>query len=352
MPIGAEWQALLDGAVSVEHPRLLAAALCAAALLVAWALARGPLLLVVPRTAPSGERAWRALLRRLRPDGAWLLSVALRGGTLALLAVALAAPVGLVPENPAGGAGVDLVIALDASGSMKALDAYLDGARVTRLELARRVVAEFARGRGGDRLGLVVFGEHAFTQCPLTVDHRLVLEAIERVEIGVAGDATAIGEAIGLGTRRLVVPGAPPDGRRILVLITDGRHNSGQLAPETAAEIAKLHGVRIHAVGIGTTGPVPFAQEGPGEPLRFERVDLDRETLRAVAEITGGGFFHAEHPEDLEHVAAAIDRLEVRPHAGEPRVRRAALAPYLLAAALACVLLEALTAHGLLRRLP
>ncbi len=342
----AEWHALLDGAVRIEQPFTFAAGAALVLLLLIGALVRGPLRIPVPDPASHGR------LRRWRFEGSWLLSVGLRAAVLALLAASLASPVGLVPENRAGGTGIDLVIALDASGSMDALDGQLAGRRVTRLELAKHVVAEFVRQREGDRIGLVAFGEHAFTQCPLTADHRMVLEALERIEVGVAGDATALGEAIGLASRRLRAPGAPRDAQRTLVLFTDGRHNSGQLGPETAAQVARLQGVRIHAVGIGSKGVVPFAQKSPGEPLRFEKVDLDKETLEKVASHTGGSFFHARRPEDLRGVTAAIDALERKPQASEPRHRRASLLPLTLFAALALLGCEALLAHGLLRRLP
>jgi len=334
------------GAFGVEAPRLLLAGLGFVALIALVAVARGPRRLRVPSAGKDAAsvRGW--------PDLAFLVSVALRTFALALLVVTAARPVGLVPENPAGGSGVDLVIALDASGSMLALDGQLDGRQVTRLELAKRVVADFVRARGGDRIGLVVFGEHAFTQCPLTVDHRLVQEALARVGAGLVGDATALGEAIGLGTRRLTIAGESDEGRRILVLVTDGRHNSGKLAPKTAAELAIRAGVRVHAVGVGTTGLVPFAQPGEGTPMRFERVDLDQETLKSVAFASGGQFFHARRPEDLGAVVAAIDRLEARPRAAETRFRQASLAPYSLALALVLLLLEAALAHGLVRRLP
>lgn len=341
-----EWEALLDGAVGIEHPLALAAGAALLLALLSRALWRGPARLRVPDSATHARRG------RPAPDLAWWLSLALRGGALALILVAFAGPVGWVAENPAGGKGIDLAIALDASGSMNALDGQLGGRRVTRLELAKRVVAEFIRQRDGDRIGLVAFGEHAFTQCPLTADHRLVLEALERIEVGLAGDATALGEAIGLATRRLHAPGSPLDAQRTLVLFTDGRHNSGQLGPETAAEIARQSGVRIHAVGIGTTGVVPFAQKSPGEPLRFEKVDLDRDTLQRVAGLTGGRFFHARRPEDLREVTEAIDALETRPRLVEPRQRRASLIPLALLAAFALLGCEAGTAHGLLRRLP
>jgi Ca-activated chloride channel family protein len=340
----ADWQLVLDGAFHLERPVLF------------WLLAGVALLLTFRgvRAGPHRVGVAAGMRRRSRrlPDLPWLLSLGVRGTALTLVGVALAGPVGLAKEAPSGGEGVDILIALDASGSMNALDAALKGRRVTRLELAKHVVADFVRSREGDRFGLVVFGEHAFTQCPLTVDRRLALETIERVRVGVAGDATALGEAIGLAVRRLQRGGASEGTRRVLLVLTDGRHNAGPLAPETAAQIASLSGIRIHTVGIGTTGSVPFARAGPGEPLRFERVDLDEETLRALARITGGRFFHARKPEDLASVAVAIDRLEVREHPAESRFRRVSLAPNALLAAVLLLLLETGTAHGLLRRLP
>jgi Ca-activated chloride channel family protein len=341
----AEWEAIAAGALALEHPLRLWLGAAGLAVLVALATLHGPLRLGVPSTGVRPRHA-------LSIDPGWIAALLLRTGAVGLLLVTLAAPVGLIRENPAGGEGIDLVIALDASGSMNALDGQLAGRRVTRLELAKAAVAEFIRGREGDRVGLVAFGQHAFTQCPLTADHRLVLEALDRIEVGVAGDQTALGEAIGLAARRLRVPGAPPDAQRTLVLFTDGRHNSGQIAPETAAQIALFEGVRIHAVGIGSTGEVPFAQNTPGAPLRFEKVDLDAKTLQAVADMTGGSFFHARKPEDLVDVTAAIDALESVPQAPEPRFRRASLAPLTLLVALGCLLGEALLSHGLLRRLP
>lgn len=341
----AEWEALRAGAVQLEDVGRIWLALGVIAVLAALALLRGPALIRVPDAGGRGER-------RLWLDGPWLLSLTLRLGALGLIGLTLARPTGLVPQNPAAGRGIDLVIALDASGSMQALDAILDGRRVTRLELAQQVVSDFIRERRGDRIGLVVFGQHAFTQCPLTVDHRLLLETLQRIEVGIAGDATALGEAIGLGVRRLRVAGGQADARRILMLLTDGRHNSGRLTPKTAAEIARLEGVRIYAVGVGTSGSVPFAQDHPGEPLRFERVDLDRETLQAVAAISRGRFFHAAHPQDLATIASTIDQLEAPPGPTPPRYRRTSLSALSLVAALLLLALDALTAQGVLRRLP
>ncbi len=343
----SELSSLEIEAFGLERPELWPLALAAVLFAAALALARGPRRLRVPS---AGDAA--ATRRFARPDLAFLLSVVSRSLEIRLIVLCVARPVGLVPENPAGGSGVDLVIALDASGSMLALDGQLEGRQVTRLELARRAVADFVRARSGDRIGLVAFGEHAFTLCPLTVDHRLVLESLARVEAGLVGDATAVGEAIGLGTQRLSIAQEAQQGQRVLVLVTDGRHNSGKLAPQTAAGLAARADVRIHSVGVGTSGLVPFAQPGSGAPMRFERVDLDRETLQSVAKTTGGHFFHARRPEDLAGVARAIDQLEARPRELEPIYRHASLAPAALALALGLLLAEAALAHGLLRRLP
>jgi len=347
----AFWSALTDASLHLQQPLWAALAAATIAALALLAILRGPQTLRVAGTQRRAGRRGRLLGVLERADVPWSLSVLLRGLAALALAAVLSGPVALLRDNPAEGDGVDLLIALDASGSMNALDAQIDGRRATRLELARHVVADFIGKRRGDRIGLVVFGEHAFTQAPLSVDHRLVLEALERVEVGLAGDATALGEAIGLATRRLV-RGGSPEAQRVVLLLTDGRHNSGQLAPETAAAVAATRDVRIHAVGIGSTGIVPFAQQREGEPLRFEKVDLDRDTLGVIAARTGGRFFHARQPDDLRAVAVAIDALESRPLDPEPRYRHASLAAPLLALALLLLLLEAATAHGLLRRLP
>jgi len=341
----AEWEVIRSGAIDAERFAWIWIALVVVGALAAAALIRGPTQIRVPDA--KVRRAGRP-----RIDLPWLLSLTLRLGALGLILLTLARPMGLLPENPAGGRGIDFVIALDTSGSMKALDAILGGQRVTRLELAKQVVSDFILQRRGDRVGLVIFGEHAFTQSPLTVDHRLVLDTLQRVEAGIAGDATALGEAIGLGVRRLRSAGGTTSTRRILMLLTDGRHNSGKLGPETAAEIARLEAVRIYAVGVGTSGSVPFAQDHPGEPLRFEEVDLDHETLQAVASISNGRFFHAARPEDLVRVAHTIDQLVAPPRPVEPRYRRTSLGALTLLATLLLLSLEALTAQAMLRRLP
>ena len=282
----------------------------------------------------------------------------LRCGALLALAALLAGPVGVHRAPPEPGLGLDLTLVLDASGSMRALDAQAGESWRTRLELAREVVARFAAQRAaeGDRVALVVFGDSAFTWCPLTSDGALLARALERVEPGMAGEATALGQALALGVKRALGAagevGAPGPGvGRVVVLLTDGRHNAGPLSVEVATQLAAASGVRVHTVGIGSAG-AEVAVEGPGGALRFERHDVDAEALEAIARATGGRFFPARRSADLDAVYREIDRLERAPRPRPPRVRRSDRPEPLLAAAAGLLLAEIALARVLRRRLP
>jgi Ca-activated chloride channel family protein len=263
--------------------------------------------------------------------------------------------------------GLDLVLALDASASMRALDVSQQGETRTRFALAAEVVARFAEERAaeGDRVALVLFGERAFTQVPLTRDGALLAAALRRVEPGIAGEATALGDALVLATRRAggrALGGAPADADapgpdpslrgvgRLVVLLTDGRSNAGEVPVDVATEVAAAAGVRVHTVGIGGTGEVPVLSGPRG--VRFERHDLDEAGLRRIAEATGGRTFLARRSSDLESVYAEIAGLEriARPAAPPPEAR--AQAAPLLALAAAGVLGELVLARVLRRRLP
>lgn len=343
----------IDG---LEHPGWLPWLLLAAAGALALAL----------RTRPPAV-AWpdAALLRAAgarRRDPVRTTALALRALALACLAVALAGPVGVHRAPPEPGSGLDLVLAVDASGSMRALDARVGGEARTRLDLAREVVARFARERAaeGDRVALVVFGDSAFTQCPLTSDGALLAAALDRIEAGIAGEATALGDALALSVKRVggrPGPGAAPaaSAGRVVVLLTDGRHNAGALSVETAGAIAAASAVRVHPVAIGSAGAPVTMAPGPGERSprpRRERHDVDDAGLRALAEATGGRFFVARHSADLAAVYAEIDELERvdRPLPG--RERRSGRPEPLLAAAGALVLAELLLARVVRRRIP
>ena len=148
------------------------------------------------------------------------------------------------------------MLCLDASGTMRALDFTINGNRVTRLDAVKKVVGEFIKKREHDRIGLVVFGTDAYTQSPLTLDKGLLLALVDKLDIGMAGDQTAVGSAIAIGGKRLKDIEAKS---KILILLTDGRNNTGNISPEQAAEAVKAFGVKIYTIGVGGKGPAPFA---------------------------------------------------------------------------------------------
>lgn len=344
------------GVDSFETPILGVVALGIAALALLGALRASPPAVAWPalgeaEVAGATRREW------IRP-----LGFVLRLGAMAALAAVLAGPVRVFRGAPEPGLGLDLVLVLDASGSMRAVDAEAGGTFRPRLELAREAVARFAerRAAAGDRVGLVVFGETAFTQCPLTSDGALVGAALGRVEAGIAGEATALGDALALAVKRVAAgtpaPGDAAPGRplagRVVVLLTDGRSNAGDVPPDVATGLARMLGVRVHAVGIGSDGPVAMAHRrgDAAGGVRFERHDLDRETLEGVARGTGGRFFHARRAADLEAVYAEIDALERVERRPPPRTRRAARPEPALAVAGGCLALELALARALRRR--
>jgi Ca-activated chloride channel family protein len=306
---------------------------------------------------PHIAEARQAGARRI--DLVWLGSVVLRAGALVALALVLAGPVGVHRAPPEPGYGLDMSLVLDVSGSMRALDARVGDEWRTRLDLAREVVARFAtrRAQEGDRVALVVFGETSMTQCPLTSDGALLAAALRRVEVGMVGEATALGDALALAVKRATgagesLPGAGgPVAGRLVVLLTDGRHNAGSFSLEAATSLAAGAGVRVHTVAIGSAGEaVPM--EGPGGDLHFERHDIDTEALAAIARATGGRFFVADRSADLEEVYREIDTLERVARRLPPRVRHVERPEPFLALAGVLLLGEITVGRVLRRRLP
>lgn len=307
----------LLGIVALEHPARGLVGLALAAAVLFLALRSRPA--AIPWPAMAEARAAGA-----RRDVTRLVSLLLRAGALAALALALAGPLG-APRAPLTEVpGLDVVLVLDASASMRALDTSRGGEARTRFALARDVVARFAERRAaeGDRVGLVVFGETAFTQTPLTRDGPLLAAALQRLEPGIAGDATALGDALALAVKR-ATRGADPDARagRLVVLLTDGRSNAGHIPVDVATSLALRAGVRVHTVGIGSAGEVPIAGPDGAHAVRFERHDPDSRTLQAIADGSGGLYFPARRPDDLAEVYAAIDSFERVPRPA-PRAAR------------------------------
>ena len=258
---------------------------------------------------PDGVRVAAAGDAAALPVAGWArfgwLPGALRMAALALAVVALARPQRRDASVSRSAEGIDIVLALDASTSMQA-----DDFAPNRFEAAKAVAAEFVRGRTSDRVGLVVFAAQAYTQAPLTLDYPFLLAMLREVQMGTIEDGTAIGTAIATGSARLRDSEAAS---KVLVLLTDGQSNRGQVDPETAAEAARALGVRIYAIGVGGDGGLGSSggAAGPfGGMLAPPPTQIDETTLRAVAETTGGRYFRATDVEALRSIYAAIGEME------------------------------------------
>lgn len=253
-------------------------------------------------------------LQRLKPSRSLILRrlvIGLRLITVALLILAIARPQTGRKQTQVRTEGIDIVLVLDTSESMLALDLDAERAiaqRRNRLEVAKSVVVDFVKKRENDQIGLVVFGNEAFTQCPLTLDHGIVATFLESVEIAMAGAGTAIGSALGTAVKRLKDSDAKS---KVIILLTDGRNNAGSLGPLKAAEVAKTFGIKIYAVAAGTRGKAPFLVDSFfGKQVVYEHVEIDEETLTQVATTTGGLYQRAEDKDALAAIYDQIDQLE------------------------------------------
>jgi len=206
--------------------------------------------------------------------------------------------------------GINIILAVDLSGSMAAIDFKLKGEMVNRLEAVKSVVNEFISGRNGDRISMVVFGTNAYTQVPLTRDYNTVSFILDRLKIGAAGEQTAIGDAIGISLKRLSDIESKSN---VIVLLTDGVSTAGELPPADAADIAAERGVKIHTIGVGSTGKkVPFLVNHPvlGQHYVYDEVKMDEAALKDIAQKTGGLYFKAENTEALKRIYDTIDTME------------------------------------------
>ncbi len=204
--------------------------------------------------------------------------------------------------------GLDILLAVDTSQSMSGLDLELNGQVVDRLTVLKFILEDFVKKRSEDRLGLVVFGEQAYTQCPLTLDHGAIIDLIDHLEIGMVGNSTAIGSAIAVAAKRLKDLEAKS---RVLILMTDGQNTAGEVSPVIATELAKELGIKIYTVGIGQEGEVPFEVDTPQGPMLVKtEIAIDEELLIQIAESTGGQYFRAKTSQELSKVYQYIDKLE------------------------------------------
>ncbi|HKJ05720.1 MAG TPA: VWA domain-containing protein [Geopsychrobacteraceae bacterium] len=263
------------------------------------ALAAEEAALWVPSLSPFGDMQRRKGRTRAR----WQLLLAVLCWLLLVVAAARPQWLGEPIELPISGR--DLVLAVDLSGSMKTRDFRLGGENVNRLVALKEVAGAFIERRVGDRLGLILFGEQAYVQTPLTFDLRTVQQLLDESAIGLAGERTSIGDAIGLAVKRLK---EGQGGEQVLILLTDGANTAGRLTPLKAAELAALEGLKIYTVGMGA--------ESMSVRTLFSRetinpsADLDENTLSIIAQKTGGRYFRARDTEQLAEIYAELDRLE------------------------------------------
>ena len=315
--------------------------------LVLWLQRRGsheaairyPSLAVLRSLTHTGKRHWR-----------WILPV-LRGTALFVLVLALARPQLGKAESQYSAEGIDIVLAVDISSSMLSEDFSLDNGRANRLEVVKSVVRDFMTARGGDRIGLVLFGARPYTQCPLTLDHGWLLQNLDRAEIGMIEDGTAIGSALATAAGRLEHSEAKS---KLVILLTDGQNNAGRLSPLTAAEAAHSLGIKVYTIGAGTRGMAPYPTRDlfGNTVYRPIRVDIDEETLAKIARTTGGRYFRATDTASLQSVYETINQLERTPFRAPLYLDYDEIYPWCIVAALALVGLETGLNHTLLRKLP
>jgi len=269
-------------------------------------------LLVWWRLGPKGGRTSLFYSRVPRTDGLKGGAARLRSlpfflfvAALLMLVVALARPQFGFTREVIRTEGIDIVLVLDTSGSMKAVDFKPKN----RLHVAKKVGGEFIRSRKNDRIGLVIFSAKAFTQCPLTVEYGVLLDLLDRVDFGMIDDGTAIGMAIGTAVNRLR---ESKSRSKVIILLTDGRNNMGEVDPITAAKLAEAMDVKIYCIGAGKKGEALYPVEDGVFGTRYTKmaVDIDDETLAEVAEITGGRYFRATDALKLEQVYREISEME------------------------------------------
>jgi Ca-activated chloride channel family protein len=233
----------------------------------------------------------------------------LRLAALGLLIIGLARPQWGRNRTEIEASGIDILLAVDISGSMQALDFTLKGQRVNRLDVVKSVVADFISQRPNDRIGLVAFAGRPYMVCPLTLDHDWLRKRLNSLEIGMIEDGTAIGSAIAAGVNRLRDQQAKS---RILILLTDGVNNAGKAAPLTAAEAAAVMQIKVYTIGVGRRGvaPMPVVDQFGRQRIIQAEVDIDEETLRKVAEQTGAKYFRATDTHSLEKIYSEINAME------------------------------------------
>jgi len=290
---------------------------------------------IVRRAARSRRQKYRFLLVVLR-----LLAVT-------LFVVAFARPRSGTEIREVTSEGVDIMVALDVSSSMQAEDFKPHN----RLYVAKEEIKRFIGKRVNDRIGLVVFARYSFTQCPLTTDYGVLLQFIDQVDFGIVDDGTAIGMAIANGVNRLRDSDAKS---RIMILLTDGDNNAGEIDPLTAANLAKAFDIKIYTIGAGKTGNAMFPYQDPifGKRYVYQPTKIDETMLKEIADKTGGKYFRARSKDELEEIYTIIDDMEKTEIKVSAHIQYRELFHYFTLAGLLLLVLELILANTVFRKLP
>ncbi|MFH1415491.1 MAG: VWA domain-containing protein [Elusimicrobiota bacterium] len=277
--------------------------------------------------------------------------VVLRIAAISLLVVGLMRPQKGIEETKIESEGIDIVLSIDVSGSMMAEDFTINGQRMNRLEVVKNVVSDFIKKRSNDRIGLVVFAGRAYMQCPLTLDYGILLKFLEKIDIGMIEDGTAVGDGVATALARLKDIDSKS---KVVILLTDGVNNAGKVDPVNSAELAKALGVKIYTIGAGSKGRVPFpAQDFFGNKVyQWAVIDIDEESLGNIADITGGKYFRATDTEKLKQIYDEIDKLEKTKVEIKSYTEYKELFPKFVLAALMLLLFEIILRYTRFRTLP
>ena len=294
------------------------------------------------------------LIKNFKPTLKLVLAknlIYLRMAAILLFLLALARPRIPLEETKVQTEGIDIVLAIDCSGSMLAEDFKIGSRRQNRLSVVKNVVEDFINKRKNDRIGMIAFAARAYTVCPLTLDYDWLIKNLQRVEIGAIEDGTAVGSAIGSSLNRLRDTQAKS---KIVILLTDGINNTGKISPLTASEAAKALGIKIYTIGAGTKGLAPYPTKGFWGETVYQNVsiEIDEDTLKKIAEDTDGKYFRATDTESLREIYKEIDSMEKTSieETGFQEYRE--LFPGFLILGLMFLILEIVLSNTILRRLP
>ncbi len=291
------------------------------------------------------DSSYRSVLKRTWRQRLYPTLHVLRLLAVALLVVALARPQSTSKQSSKNIEGVDIVMAMDISGSMLAEDFSPN-----RLEASKQLAREFVRGRESDRIAVVAFSGEAYTQCPLTIDHGILENRIRQLKSGVITDGTALGDGLAVSINRIRQSDAKS---KVIILLTDGVNNAGSIDPLTASDIAKTYGIRVYTIGVGTRGLAPYPYKTPfGIQYQNVQVEIDENLLKQIADETGGMYFRATNKNRLKAVFEEIDKLEKTKIEVLSYEQRAEEFKPFLWAALALLLLELLLRLSVFKTLP